>query len=81
MKRTIDLDPDLPVILITAYGDIPMAVQAMHDGAHDFIEKPIDAEKLIDVVKRSVEKRSLVLDNRRLRAELVSKSAMPLTLS
>ncbi|MGB9439370.1 MAG: response regulator, partial [Desulfobacterales bacterium] len=63
MKRTIDLDPDLPVILITAYGDISMAVQAMHAGAYDFIEKPIDSEKLIDVVKRGMEKRSLVLDN------------------
>jgi two-component system C4-dicarboxylate transport response regulator DctD len=76
MKRTIDLDPDLPVILITAYGDISMAVQAMHDGAYDFIEKPIDSEKLIDVVKRGMEKRFLVLDNRKLRAELMSKSGL-----
>ncbi len=76
MKRTIDIDPDLPVILITAYGDISMAVQAMRDGAYDFIEKPIDSEKLIDVVKRGMEKRSLVLDNRKLRAELVSKSGL-----
>ena len=76
MKRAIDLDSDLPVILISAYGDISMAVQAMHDGAYDFIEKPIDSEKLIDVVKRSMEKRSLVLDNRKLRAELVSKSGL-----
>ena len=76
MKRTMNADPDLPVILITAYGDIPMAVQAIHDGAYDFIEKPIDSEKIIDVVKRGMEKRSLVLDNRALRAELVSKSRM-----
>jgi len=76
MQQTVDLDPDLPVILITAYGDISMAVQAMHDGAYDFIEKPIDSEKLIDVVKRGMEKRSLVLDNRKLRAELVSKSGL-----
>jgi two-component system C4-dicarboxylate transport response regulator DctD len=48
----------------------------MHDGAYDFIEKPIDSEKLIDVVKRGMEKRSLVLDNRKLRAELVSKSGL-----
>jgi len=76
MKRTLDLDPDLPVILMTAYGDIPMAVQAMQDGAYDFIEKPIAPEKLTDVVKRSMEKRSLVLDNRALRAELAFKSGM-----
>ena len=47
MKRTIDLDPDLPVILITAYGDISMAVQAMHDGAYDFIEKPEHQKKFV----------------------------------
>ncbi len=76
MKRTIDIDPDLPVILISAYGDISMAVQAMHDGAYDFIEKPIDPDKIIDVVKRGTEKRSLVLNNRKLRAELVSKSGL-----
>jgi class 3 adenylate cyclase len=69
MKRTLDLDQDLPIILITAHGDIPMAVQAMHDGAFDFIEKPIAPEKLIDAVNRAVEKRSIVLENRALRAK------------
>lgn len=76
MKRTLDLDPDLPVILITAYGDISMAVQAMRDGAYDFIEKPVDSEKLTDVVKRAMEKRSLVLENRALRAKLTFKSGL-----
>jgi two-component system C4-dicarboxylate transport response regulator DctD len=76
MKQTLDIDPDLPVILISAYGDISMAVQAMHDGAYDFIEKPIDPDKIIEVVKRGMEKRSLVLNNRKLRAELVSKSGL-----
>jgi len=76
MKQTLELDSDLPVILVTAYGDITMAVQAMHDGAYDFIEKPIKPERLTDVVKRAMEKRSLILENRSLRAELAVKSGM-----
>jgi len=74
MKRTLELDPDLPVILVTAYGNIPKAVQAMRDGAYDFIEKPIDCERLAEVVKRAMEKRSLILQNRSL--SLVIKSGM-----
>ena len=76
MKHTMKLDPDLPVILITAYGDIAMAVKAMQDGAYDFIEKPIAPERLAGVVKRAMEKRSLILKNRALHAELVLKSGM-----
>ena len=76
MKRTLKHDPALPVILITAYGDITMAVQAMHDGAYDFIEKPIAPERLSDVVRRALEKRSLVMENRELRAALASKFGM-----
>ena len=47
MKRSLELDPDLPVILVTAYGDIAMAVQAMHGGAYDFIERPFDPERFM----------------------------------
>ena len=66
--RTIDID--LPVILITGHGDISTAVQAMRDGAYDFIEKPYSAERLVKTVKRALEKRTLTLENRILRREL-----------
>lgn len=46
------LDPELPVILITGHGDIAMAVQAMRDGAYDFVEKPFRPDHLVAVVKR-----------------------------
>ncbi len=64
------LDPDLPVILFTGHGDIDMAVQAMRAGAYDFIEKPFDAERLLDTVRRACEKRRLVLENRSLREQV-----------
>ena len=42
MKQTLERDRELPVILVTAHGDVSMAVGAMRDGAYDFIEKPIE---------------------------------------
>jgi two-component system C4-dicarboxylate transport response regulator DctD len=63
-------DPELPVILVTGHGDIGMAVEAMRDGAWDFIEKPFSAEHLVEVVRRALAQRRLVLENRRLKAQL-----------
>ncbi|MBY5537292.1 sigma-54-dependent Fis family transcriptional regulator [Rhizobium leguminosarum] len=61
------MDVDLPVILMTGHGDIPMAVQAIQDGAYDFIAKPFAADRLVQSVRRASEKRRLVLENRMLR--------------
>jgi two-component system, NtrC family, C4-dicarboxylate transport response regulator DctD len=65
--RIRQLDQDLPVILITGHGDIPMAVKAIQDGVYDFITKPFAADRLAQSVHRAAEKRGLVLDNRSLR--------------
>ncbi|MGB3878065.1 MAG: sigma-54 dependent transcriptional regulator [Shinella zoogloeoides] len=66
-ERIRALDAEIPVILITGHGDIPTAVKAIQDGVYDFIAKPFPAERLIQCVRRAVERRSLVLENRRLR--------------
>lgn len=66
-RRLRDLDPDIPVILVTGHGDIPMAVQAMRDGAYDFLSKPYPTDLLLAAIDRAAEKRRLVLANRRLR--------------
>ena len=65
-----EVDNTLPVILITGHGDISMAVDAMQKGAYDFIEKPFSSERLVDTVRRALEKRRLTLENRDLRIEL-----------
>ncbi len=61
-------DPDLPVILLTGEGDIPMAVRAVGQGAFDFLEKPCAPDDLIPVLERALKTRSLILENRRLKA-------------
>ncbi|MFO1073651.1 MAG: sigma-54 dependent transcriptional regulator [Geminicoccaceae bacterium] len=63
-------DPELPVVLITGHGDVAMAVAAMQEGAYDFIEKPFVSDTFVEVVKRALEKRALVMENRRLRTAL-----------
>ena len=59
-------DPDLPVILLTGEGDIPMAVKAIGMGAYDFLEKPCGPVPFMAVVTRALKARALVLENRRL---------------
>ncbi|MDK4741121.1 sigma-54 dependent transcriptional regulator [Rhizobium sp. CNPSo 3464] len=66
-SRVKEQDADLPVILVTGHGDIPMAVKAIQDGAYDFITKPFATDRLVQSVRRAAEKRRLVLENRALR--------------
>jgi len=70
LRQLRQRDPELPVILITGHGDIAMAVTAMRAGAYDFIEKPYPAERLVETVRRALDQRRLVLENRTLRQEL-----------
>ncbi|MEA3545928.1 MAG: sigma-54 dependent transcriptional regulator [Thermodesulfobacteriota bacterium] len=71
-------DRDIPVILITGHGDVSMAVQAMRDNAYDFIEKPFHSERLVDVIRRALEKRRLILEIHRLQEQLGNVGRMPL---
>jgi FixJ family two-component response regulator len=59
MRALIQLDPGLPVVLITGHGDVPMAVQAIREGAYDFIEKPFPPRLLVEAVNRAIEERAL----------------------
>ena len=70
LKKLMIKDSTIPVILITGHGDVSMAVEAMHLGAYDFLEKPFDPNKILEITKRASINRRLVLDNRSLRREL-----------
>jgi two-component system, NtrC family, C4-dicarboxylate transport response regulator DctD len=73
LDSVLERDRDLPVILITGHGDVPMAVQALRQGAYDFIEKPFTPERLLDSVRRALDKRRLVCENRQLRQQFALK--------
>jgi two-component system C4-dicarboxylate transport response regulator DctD len=68
MGRVREIDPDIPVILVTGHADVQLAVRAMREGAYDFIEKPFNTRHLAEMAKRAMDRRQLVLENRELRA-------------
>ncbi len=74
LRRIGELDSDLPVILITGHGDVPMAVEAMRAGAYDFVEKPFDPDLIAEVVRRACNRRALVLENRALKTQIADSS-------
>src|SRR5207248_201277 len=70
-------DPDIPVIVMTAYGSIDEAVQAMKDGAHDFLQKPVDSNHLLLLVERALEQSRLRTENILLREEWSKRYGFP----
>jgi len=62
--------PEVPVLIITGFGTVKSAVEAMRKGAYDYIAKPVDNEELKIIIARAIEVRRLSQDNRALRADL-----------
>jgi len=74
LGKAKQLDPPPPVILVTAHGDVPTAVQAMSEGAYSFIEKPLDLEYLRAQVNRAAERSALVKQNHALQAQVIDSA-------
>ena len=70
LKNTKGIAPDTEVIMMTAYGTIERAVEAMREGAYDFVTKPFRRAEIERVVKRALEKQALLAENRSLKAQL-----------
>lgn len=70
-------DPFVPVVVMTAYGSIDEAVQAMKEGAHDFLQKPVDSNHLLLLVERALEQRRLRTENVLLREEWSKRYGFP----
>jgi DNA-binding NtrC family response regulator len=77
LRASKNADADVPVIVMTAYGSIDEAVQAMKDGAHDFLQKPVDSNHLLLLVERALEQARLRTENLLLREEWSKRYGFP----
>ena len=75
LKRLREMKIEVPVIVITGHGDVPLAVEAMKVGAIDFLEKPFDDEVLLASVKAAIESQGGEIKRNAERAEIVSRLA------
>jgi DNA-binding NtrC family response regulator len=77
LRAAKEIDPEIPVIVMTAYGGIEEAVSAMKQGALDFLAKPVDPEHLLLLVARALDHRRLATENMLLKEELALRRGAP----
>ena len=77
LRAAKELDPELPVIVMTAFGSIQDAVAAMKEGALDFLAKPVDPDHLLLMVERALAQRRLATENILLKEELAARRGAP----
>ncbi|MEO8184617.1 MAG: sigma-54 dependent transcriptional regulator [Deltaproteobacteria bacterium] len=70
LRALREVTPDTEAVLMTAYGTVETAVQAMRDGAYDFVEKPLKRMNIVKSVRKAAERQLLIAENRSLRREL-----------
>jgi len=70
IKALKTVAPDVEVVVMTAYGTVETAVEAMREGAYDFVEKPLKRMQIVKTVRKAAERHALVAENRTLRREL-----------
>lgn len=80
LDRVKAIDAELPVVVVTAHGDVSMAVRAMRAGAYDFIEKPFSPERFIETAMRALDKRVMRVALDELREQLAQRSGIEAAL-
>lgn len=73
LPQMIDMYPDTPVVMISGHGNIDTAVEAIKKGAYDFIEKPLDLNRLLITLKNAMDKSALVTETKKLRKKVNKK--------
>jgi two-component system response regulator HydG len=73
LKAARTVAPEVEVVLMTAYGTVETAVEAMKEGAYDFVTKPLKRAHVVRIVRNALDKQALVVENRALRAQLDEK--------
>lgn len=76
LRDLVTAHPALPVILLSAYGSVESAVEAMKEGAYDFLTKPVNLDHLEIIIRRALRQKTLERQNARLRTQLVGQSAL-----
>jgi len=76
LDRIKVIDPEMPVVVVTAHGDVSMAVRAMRAGAYDFIEKPFSPERFVETATRALERRMMRVALDELREQLAERSGI-----
>jgi DNA-binding NtrC family response regulator len=77
LRAAKELDPELPVIVMTAYGSIQDAVTAMKEGAMDFLAKPVDPDHLLLMVERAIAQRRILTEYVLLKEEMAQRRGAP----
>jgi DNA-binding NtrC family response regulator len=77
LRAARECDPNMPVIVMTAYGTVADAVFAMKDGASRLLSKPVDTDHLLLLMERAVEQRRLLLENLVLKEEYAARYGFP----
>ncbi len=70
LEKIMEFNPEIPVVMITGHGSVETAVEALKKGAYDFIEKPLDMNRLLVSVRNAGEKKILVKETKKLRRKI-----------
>ncbi len=73
LRAAKTIAPETEVVLMTAYGTVETAVDAMKEGAYDFVTKPLKRAHVVRIIKNALEKQSLLVENRSLKAQLAER--------